>query len=118
MNLEFIIIFIALIISLLLSIIISMASYLLSQKSPDKEKVTVYECGFDPFHTPGEPFSIRFFLVAILFLVFDLEISYLFPWSTTSNIINLQGHFIVYLFLLILILGLIYEWIKGGLEWE
>ena len=118
MNLEFTILFIILIISLLLSIVISTVSYLLSQKSPDKEKVTVYECGFDPFHTPGEPFSIRFFLVAILFLVFDLEISYLFPWSTTTNMIDLQGHFIVDIFLIVLILGLVYEWLKGGLEWE
>jgi len=79
MNIEFIIIFIILIISIGLSGIISIASYLLGDKSPDKEKVSVYECGFDPFHSPGEPFSIRFFLIAILFLVFDLEISYLFP---------------------------------------
>jgi len=79
MNVEFIILFLALLISLILSSVISIASYLLSEKSPDKEKVSVYECGFDPFHNPGEPFSIRFFLIAILFLVFDLEISYLFP---------------------------------------
>ena len=79
MNLDFLTILIILIISLLLSAVISIASYLLGEKSPDKEKVSVYECGFDPFHSPGEPFSIRFFLIAILFLVFDLEISYLFP---------------------------------------
>lgn len=118
MNLDFLVIFIGLLISLLLSTIISMASYLLGEKSPDKEKVSVYECGFDPFHSPGEPFSIRFFLIAILFLVFDLEISYLFPWSATSNIINIQGQIVIALFLVILVLGLIYEWIKGGLEWE
>jgi len=79
MNLEFNIIFVVLIISLILSIVISVLSYILSEKSPDREKVSVYECGFDPFHAPGDPFSIRFFLVAILFLVFDIEISYLFP---------------------------------------
>lgn len=79
MSLDFLTILIILIISLLLSAVISIASYLLGEKSPDKEKVSVYECGFDPFHSPGEPFSIRFFLIAILFLVFDLEISYLFP---------------------------------------
>lgn len=118
MNLEFFIVFITLSISLILSAIISIASYILSEKTPDKEKVSVYECGFDPFNIPGEPFSIRFFLIAILFLVFDLEISYLFPWSLSSNIISLKGHAIVFLFLIILIIGLIYEWIKGGLEWE
>jgi NADH:ubiquinone oxidoreductase subunit 3 (subunit A) len=79
MNLEFIVLFILLVISLLLSTIISTVSFFLGDKNPDKEKVSVYECGFDPFHNPGEPFSIRFFLIAILFLVFDLEISHLFP---------------------------------------
>lgn len=118
MNLDFLTILIILIISLLLSAVISIASYILGEKSPDREKVSVYECGFDPFHSPGEPFSIRFFLIAILFLVFDLEISYLFPWSATSNIISLEGHTVVGLFLIILIIGLVYEWIKGGLEWE
>ena len=118
MNLEFKIIFICLIISYLLSFVISFASFILSQKNPDKEKVTIYECGFNPIHIPGEPFSIKFFLIAILFLVFDLEISYLFPWSTSTNIINIEGQFIIILFLIILTLGLIYEWIKGGLEWE
>lgn len=118
MNINFITVFIILLISLILSIIISGASYILGDKSPDKEKVSVYECGFDPFHSPGEPFSIRFFLIAILFLVFDLEISYLFPWSSSSNIIDLKAQIIVYSFLIILTLGLIYEWVKGGLEWE
>lgn len=118
MNIEFIIIFIILIISIGLSGIISIASYLLGDKSPDKEKVSVYECGFDPFHSPGEPFSIRFFLIAILFLVFDLEISYLFPWSIATNMITLETQIVVALFIVILTLGLIYEWLKGGLEWE
>ena len=79
MVLEFQIILLLLVFSIGLSIVIAGASYFLSDKSPDKEKVSVYECGFDPFHSPGKPFSIRFFLIAILFLVFDLEISYLFP---------------------------------------
>nr|CUS58608.1 TPA: NADH dehydrogenase subunit 3 [Podocoryna carnea] len=118
MNLEFIAIFIILIISVLLSSVISIASFLLGEKSPDKEKVSVYECGFDPFHTPGEPFSIRFFLIAILFLVFDLEISYLFPWSISTNLISINGHVIVGLFIIVLTVGLVYEWLKGGLEWE
>nr|YP_009300655.1 NADH dehydrogenase subunit 3 [Turritopsis dohrnii]ALK27156.1 NADH dehydrogenase subunit 3 [Turritopsis dohrnii]AMK47857.1 NADH dehydrogenase subunit 3 [Turritopsis dohrnii] len=118
MNLEYTLIILALFVSILLSFLISFLSFILTEKSPDKEKVSVYECGFDPFHTPGEPFSIRFFLIAILFLVFDLEISYLFPWSSSSNIINFEGQFIIILFIIILAIGLIYEWIKGGLEWE
>lgn len=118
MNLDFKVILLVLIFSILLSLIIGLASYILSDKSPDKEKVSVYECGFDPFHSPGKPFSIRFFLIAILFLVFDLEISYLFPWSCSSNIVSLEGQWIIIIFLIILTVGLIYEWIKGGLEWE
>ena len=118
MNLEFLIIFIVLSVSVLLSILICGASYFFSQKTPDKEKVSVYECGFDPFHNPGEPFSVRFFLIAVLFLVFDLEISYLFPWSCSTSVITIKGQFIIGLFLVILTLGLIYEWMKGGLEWE
>ena len=118
MQLDYNIIILLLIFSGVLSLIIALASYILSDKSPDKEKVSVYECGFDPFHSPGKPFSIRFFLIAILFLVFDLEISYLFPWSCCSNIIPLKGQWVIILFLIILTLGLVYEWLKGGLEWE
>lgn len=118
MILDFKILMLVLIFSVGLSIIIAIASYILSDKTPDKEKVSVYECGFDPFHSPGKPFSIRFFLIAILFLVFDLEISYLFPWSCASNFISLKGQWVVIIFLIILTAGLIYEWLKGGLEWE
>lgn len=118
MNLDFKIILLIVIFSAVLSLVIALASYILSDKKPDKEKVSVYECGFDPFHSPGKPFSIRFFLIAILFLVFDLEISYLFPWSCTSSSIPLQGQNIIIIFLIVLTIGLIYEWMKGGLEWE
>lgn len=118
MQIDYRIIILLFIFSGVLSLIIALASYFLSNKSPDKEKVTVYECGFDPFHSPGKPFSIRFFLIAILFLVFDLEISYLFPWSCCSNMILLYNQYIILLFLIILALGLVYEWVKGGLEWE
>lgn len=118
MNIEFYGILILLVFSIILSGIISIASFVLGEKSPDKEKVSVYECGFDPVHNPGEPFSIRFFLIAILFLVFDLEISFLFPWSVCSNLVNLDGQLIIFVFLVILTWGLVYEWIKGGLEWE
>lgn len=118
MNLDLLYLFIFLIISVGLSGIISTASFILSEKTPDKEKVSVYECGFDPFHNPGEPFSVRFFLIAILFLIFDLEITYLLPWSNFSAYLSINGQTIVYIFVIILVVGLIYEWIKGGLEWE
>lgn len=109
MNLEYFFVLIAFLVSLLLSMVISLASFFLGEKSPDKEKVSVYECGFDPFHAPGEPFSIRFFLIAILFLVFDLEITFLFPWATASNLIDLKGQLVIVLFLVVLALGLVYE---------
>jgi len=118
MSLGFSSVLICLTFSIILSLVISVASFILSERNPDKEKVTSYECGFNPINIPGEPFSIRFFLIAILFLVFDLEISYLFPWSVYTNNINMKGQLIIIIFLIILTLGLIYEWVKGGLEWE
>nr|QDP70795.1 NADH dehydrogenase subunit 3 [Umbellula sp. 3 RH-2019]QDQ43422.1 NADH dehydrogenase subunit 3 [Umbellula sp. 3 RH-2019] len=111
-------ILILLVVSGTLSIIILGASYLLGNKQPDTEKVSVYECGFDPFDNPGNPFSVRFFLIGILFLIFDLEISFLFPWAVTCTGLPLFGYWVVMLFLFILTLGLIYEWVEGGLEWE
>lgn len=95
--------------SALIASVVLLLSFLNGIKNPDKEKVGVYECGFDPFHSPGKPFSIRFFLVAILFLIFDLELSYLFPWAATTNLVSLKGQMIVAIFILVLSLGLIYE---------
>nr|YP_001648673.1 NADH dehydrogenase subunit 3 [Plakinastrella cf. onkodes DVL-2011]ABW83953.1 NADH dehydrogenase subunit 3 [Plakinastrella cf. onkodes DVL-2011] len=116
--LEFFVIFIMLCVSIGLSIIISGASYTLGVKQPDSEKVSVYECGFDPFESSRIPFSVRFFLIGILFMIFDLEISFIFPWSVVFNQITLFGYWTMIVFLIILTLGLIYEWVKGGLEWE
>ena len=114
---EFLGIFILILFSLILSTVISGASYIIGVKTPDSEKVSVYECGFDPFGSSRIPFSVKFFLVGILFMIFDLEISFLFPWCVTYQQIDLVGFWTMYLFLIILTLGLIYEWIKGGLEW-
>ena len=115
---EFYGILVLIIFSVVLSAIISGASYILGDKQPDREKVSAYECGFDPFGAPGHPFSIRFFLIGILFLIFDLEISFLFPWSVVYNQISPFGYWTMVVFLAILTLGLVYEWLKGGLEWE
>ena len=104
--------------SFFLSFVISIASLILTDKTPDKEKVSVYECGFNPINSPGEPFSIRFFLIGVLFLIFDLEITYLIPWGIFSNLITIKGQFVVISFILVLVVGLIYEWVEGGLEWE
>lgn len=84
----------------------------------DKEKISVYECGFNPFHTPGNPISIKFFMIGILFLIFDLEIALLFPWASYSTIIPFKGQIFMLVFIIALVAGLIYEWKKGGLEWE
>lgn len=118
MDMEFLGIFLLILFSIILSTIISGASYIVSVKEPDSEKVSVYECGFDPFGSSRVPFSVKFFLVGILFLIFDLEISFLFPWCVVYNQIELFGFWIMYLFLVILTIGLVYEWVKGGLEWE
>lgn len=106
------------IISITIAFIIVGASYLLALRKPDPEKVSVYECGFDPFSDSRQKFEVRFFLVGILFIIFDLEISFLFPWSVIISYLDIMGYWIMYLFLFILTIGLIYEWLKGGLEWE
>ena len=84
----------------------------------DPEKLSAYECGFDPFDDARARFDIRFYLVAILFLVFDLEVSFLFPWAVTLHSIDLFGYWSMILFLLILTIGFVYEWKKGALDWE
>lgn len=110
--------FISLLLIGLISLIIPILSFLLSDRVPDKEKTSVYECGFNPIYQPGKPFSIRFFIIAILFLVFDLEIILLFPWSLSVDYIFINGQIIMLFFFIILVIGLTYEWYKGGLDWE
>nr|AAV41642.1 NADH dehydrogenase subunit 3 [Nectarinia olivacea] len=104
--------------SLTLSIALTLVNFWLAQMTPDSEKLSPYECGFDPLGSARLPFSIRFFLVAILFLLFDLEIALLLPlpWATQlqSPTITLA---LAASLILLLTLGLIYEWIQGGLEW-
>uniref|UniRef100_Q6JGJ5 NADH-ubiquinone oxidoreductase chain 3 n=3 Tax=Margarornis TaxID=183166 RepID=Q6JGJ5_9FURN len=107
-----------LILSTALSIILTTLNFWLAQTNPDSEKLSPYECGFDPLGTARLPFSIRFFLVAILFLLFDLEIALLLPlpWATQlqSPLSTLTWTSTI---ILLLTLGLVYEWAQGGLEW-
>nr|AAF26195.1 NADH dehydrogenase subunit III [Pteroptochos tarnii]AAF26196.1 NADH dehydrogenase subunit III [Pteroptochos tarnii]AAF26197.1 NADH dehydrogenase subunit III [Pteroptochos tarnii]AAF26198.1 NADH dehydrogenase subunit III [Pteroptochos tarnii]AAF26199.1 NADH dehydrogenase subunit III [Pteroptochos tarnii] len=107
-----------LMISISLSIILTTLNFWLAQMNPDSEKLSPYECGFDPLGTARLPFSIRFFLVAILFLLFDLEIALLLPlpWATQlqSPLTTLTWATSI---IIILTLGLVYEWLQGGLEW-
>nr|ACA84089.1 NADH dehydrogenase subunit 3 [Pocillopora damicornis] len=93
-------------------------SFLIGEKIPGREKVSAYECGFAPFNFLGRPFSIRFFLIGILFLIFDLEISFFFPWCVLYNSTAPFGFWTMIGFFFVLVLGLIYEWVMGGLEWE
>nr|ABU55518.1 NADH dehydrogenase subunit 3 [Thripadectes rufobrunneus] len=107
-----------LILSTILSIVLTSLNFWLAQMNPDSEKLSPYECGFDPLGSARLPFSIRFFLVAILFLLFDLEIALLLPlpWATQlqSPLSTLTWTSII---ILLLTLGLVYEWAQGGLEW-
>ena len=85
---------------------------------PDKEKNSPYECGFEAFEDSRMKFDVRYYLVAILFIIFDLEIAFLFPWAIVLNEIGTTGLVAMGIFLLILIVGFIYEWKKGALEWD
>jgi NADH-quinone oxidoreductase subunit A len=93
-------------------------SHLLGTHRPDAEKLSPYECGFEAFEDARMKFDVRYYLVAILFILFDLEIAFLFPWAVTLNEIGLFGFLSMMLFLVILVVGFVYEWMKGALEWE
>jgi len=91
---------------------------LLAPNRPDPEKLSPYECGFEAFEDARMKFDVRYYLVAILFILFDLEIAFLFPWAVVLNEIGLAGFLAMMLFLAILVVGFVYEWMKGALEWE
>jgi len=92
--------------------------FLLSPRRPDAEKLSAYECGFEAFEDSRMKFDVRFYLVAILFIIFDLEIAFLFPWAVVLKEIGNPGFWAMMLFLAILVVGFIYEWKKGALQWE
>jgi NADH-quinone oxidoreductase subunit A len=93
-------------------------SWLTARQNPDAEKAAPYECGFEPFTDSRTRFDVRFYLVSILFIIFDLEIAFLFPWAITLGKIGLFGFWSMVVFLAVLTVGFIYEWRKGALEWE
>ncbi len=95
-----------------------MVNFLFSPKNPDPEKLSSYECGFEPFSDSRIEFDVRFYLVAILFIIFDLEIAFLFPWAISLGNIGILGFVSMMIFLFILTIGFIYEWKKGALDWE
>nr|YP_009389229.1 NADH dehydrogenase subunit 3 [Thorea hispida]ARX95973.1 NADH dehydrogenase subunit 3 [Thorea hispida]UNJ79223.1 NADH dehydrogenase subunit 3 [Audouinella sp.] len=101
-----------------ISFLVFTLSYFLALQKADQEKISAYECGFNPFDDARMVFDIRFYLIAILFLIFDLEISFLFPWAIVLGSLPLHGFWAMLIFLIILTIGFIYEWCKGALEWE
>ena len=92
--------------------------FLFGPRRPDAEKLSAYECGFEAFSDSRMKFDVRYYLVAILFIVFDLEIAFLFPWAVSLGSIGTVGLIAMGLFLLVLVVGFIYEWKKGALEWD
>lgn len=116
--LEYYPIFISFLFAGILSSIIPFLSFFVAARKIDPEKISAYECGFDPFDDARHRFDIQFYLVAILFIIFDLEVSFLFPWACTLHQTSFFGFWSMMLFLLILTLGFFYEWRKGGLDWN
>jgi NADH-quinone oxidoreductase subunit A len=94
------------------------AAWVIAPKDPDKEKVSAYECGFNAFDDARMKFHVRFYLVSILFIIFDLEVAFLFPWALALDDIGAFGFWSMMVFLIVLTVGFIYEWKKGALEWE
>jgi NADH-quinone oxidoreductase subunit A len=92
--------------------------FLLGTRKPDSEKLSPYECGFEAFEDARMKFDVRYYLVAILFIIFDLEIAFLFPWAVVLDEIGMVGFIAMMVFLGILVIGFLYEWKKGALEWE
>ena len=115
---EYLSILIFVFIALGLSIGFIILNFIFSPKNPDPEKLSAYECGFEPFDDSRMTFDVRFYLVAILFVIFDLEIAFLFPWAISLGNIGALGFWSMMLFLFILTIGFIYEWKKGALDWD
>ncbi len=115
---EYYFILIFILISFTISFIVFLLSYVLASQVYDSEKLSAYECGFQPFEDARNKFDIKFYLVAILFIIFDLEVSYLFPWALCLNNLSFFGFWWMVFFLLILTVGFVYEWLKGALNWN
>lgn len=101
-----------------LSLVMVVIPFIIALRKPDTEKLSSYECGFEAFSEARSQFDVRFYLVSLLFIIFDLEIAFLFPWSITLGKIGVFGFWTMMVFLGLLTIGFIYEWKKGALEWE
>ena len=107
-----------LVMGIMFGVVPVIAGFLLGPRKPDAAKLSPYECGFEAFEDSRMKFDVRYYLVAILFIIFDLEIAFLFPWAIILNEIGMFGFIAMIVFLTILVIGFIYEWKKGALEWE
>ena len=101
-----------------LSFFFLLASFVMARQKPYAEKLSQYECGFEPFEDARNRFDVRFYLVAILFIIFDLEVAFLFPWAVSLGEIGVFGFWSMVVFLGVLTVGFVYEWKKGALEWD
>jgi NADH-quinone oxidoreductase subunit A len=101
-----------------ISIALLIVPFVIAPSNPDPEKLSAYECGFDAFDDSRMRFDVKFYLVAILFIIFDLEVAFLFPWAVSLGDVGLFGFWSMMVFLGILTIGFIYEWKKGALEWD
>jgi NADH-quinone oxidoreductase subunit A len=101
-----------------LGLALMIAPLIIAFRDPDPEKLSAYECGFDPFDDARMKFDVRFYLVSILFIIFDLEVAFLFPWAVALGKIGLYGFWSMIVFLAVLTIGFVYEWRKGALEWD
>ena len=115
---EYFPIWVAFIVSIALSFILYGLGYFISIQNPDTEKVSTYECGFDPYEDARNTFDVRFYLVAILFIIFDLEAVFFFPWAVSLSHLTSWGFWTMIDFLIELVLGFLYAWRIGALEWE
>jgi NADH:ubiquinone oxidoreductase subunit 3 (subunit A) len=115
---EYLSILIYLVVAVVLSVIILAFSYLLVVQNPETEKMSAYECGFEPYEDARHKFDVKFYLVAMLFIVFDIETMYLIPWSITISKLNLLGFWAMMDFIIELGIGFIYVWYIGGLDWD
>src|SRR6202022_1657086 len=105
-------------VALVIGLVLLIAPFIVAYKNPDPEKLSAYECGFNAFDDARMKFDVRYYLVAILFIIFDLEVSFLFPWAVAFGKLGAFGFWSMMIFLGVLTVGFIYEWKKGALEWD
>jgi NADH-quinone oxidoreductase subunit A len=105
-------------VSFVIAAALLVAPFIVAYSNPDPEKLSAYECGFNAFDDARMKFDVRFYLVAILFIIFDLEVAFLFPWAITYGDLGWYGFWSMMIFLAVLTVGFVYEWKKGALEWD